>query len=376
MTKPKAYLAGPDVFLPDPDAMFATKKGICTAAGLDGVSPLDQQVDADGRGRLQHGLAIARANEATMDGCDLIIANMTPFRGPSMDVGTAYEIGYMRGQGKPVFGYTNDGRGYVERVRAFVEETKAAGEPPVHLRAGTDSLEDNRHLLVENHDLRDNLMLEGAVQATPSVVFPPRRPIAEPLAAPGAFDSAVAAARNVMAGRAETMTDDSQRQQMLDEWTACRQAVAGFDKTLVDLRRFGFTLVTILLSANGFLFAQSTIGEVAKIGIFIALLVLIAGLFRQDRTQEVFVRGAVLRALAIERRLGASLTYQIAYWSERGRTGTWGHLLYLSFCLADLVLVAGGLIDSKVVTWNALLAAACDRWWQLGVCTIVWAMAS
>jgi nucleoside 2-deoxyribosyltransferase len=33
--------------------------------------------------------------------------NCSPFRGVSLDAGTAYEIGYACALGKPVFGYSN-----------------------------------------------------------------------------------------------------------------------------------------------------------------------------------------------------------------------------------------------------------------------------
>ena len=61
-----------------------------------------------------------------------------------MDVGTAFEMGYMAAQGKPVFGYSNDGRLYVERV---------VGE------AGLDA----NGLSIEAFEMVDNLMLEGAI---------------------------------------------------------------------------------------------------------------------------------------------------------------------------------------------------------------------
>ena len=37
----RVYLAGPDVFLPDPVAWLERKKAICASSGLLGVSPLD-----------------------------------------------------------------------------------------------------------------------------------------------------------------------------------------------------------------------------------------------------------------------------------------------------------------------------------------------
>ena len=51
------------------------------------------------------GLRIYRANIAMMDKAHFIAANVVRFRGPGMDAGTAFEMGYMRGAGKPVFGY-------------------------------------------------------------------------------------------------------------------------------------------------------------------------------------------------------------------------------------------------------------------------------
>ena len=41
---------------------------------------------------------------------------MTPFRGPSIDPGTAYEMGFMRALKRPVLGYRNDPRDYITRI--------------------------------------------------------------------------------------------------------------------------------------------------------------------------------------------------------------------------------------------------------------------
>jgi len=49
-------------------------------------------------------------------------ANLTPFRGPSADVGTVYELGYMLGKGgKLCLGYSNTPRGYIDKVRDRVD---------------------------------------------------------------------------------------------------------------------------------------------------------------------------------------------------------------------------------------------------------------
>ena len=43
--KPEIYLAGPEVFLPDPWARAAELKAICTARGAIGWFPMDNQSD-------------------------------------------------------------------------------------------------------------------------------------------------------------------------------------------------------------------------------------------------------------------------------------------------------------------------------------------
>src|SRR5579871_2290684 len=101
----KIYLAGPDVFLPDAIDVGRRKAEICSRYGLTGLFPLDNTVDMSTSGA---SLRIFRGNEAMMNEADAIIANLTPFRGPSADPGTVYELGYMAGRGKQCLGYSND----------------------------------------------------------------------------------------------------------------------------------------------------------------------------------------------------------------------------------------------------------------------------
>jgi nucleoside 2-deoxyribosyltransferase len=42
---------------------------------------------------------IFRKDLAMMEECDIIIANLTPFRGPSADAGTLVEVGWFLGRG-------------------------------------------------------------------------------------------------------------------------------------------------------------------------------------------------------------------------------------------------------------------------------------
>ncbi|HEY9642317.1 MAG TPA: nucleoside 2-deoxyribosyltransferase [Coleofasciculaceae cyanobacterium] len=141
----KIYLAGPDVFLPEPLKAASAKQEICAKYGFEGMFPFDQELDFSALSAFEAGMAIYRSNVTLMDRCDLIVANMTPFRGPSMDVGTAFEMGYMAAQGKPVFGYSNDCRVYADRVPAITPGWDEQGQS------------------IEPFEMHDNLMLEGAI---------------------------------------------------------------------------------------------------------------------------------------------------------------------------------------------------------------------
>lgn len=136
----RVYLAGPDVFHPEVEAIVDEKKRICAENGLTGVFPLDEGLDLSGLDPHAQGMAIYRANIGLMQGCDAAIANMTPFRGPSCDPGTAFEIGYMRALGRPVFCYSNVATPFDARS------------------AGYDAWD------IEEFDMADNLMLAGAAE--------------------------------------------------------------------------------------------------------------------------------------------------------------------------------------------------------------------
>ena len=103
------YLAGPDVFLSDNTA--ERKKSLCVAAGLTPLFPLDNEITGP-----DPAPAIFKANIDMIEACDAIIANVTPFRGPSCDPGTAFEIGYAASLGKGIFCYSADARDLKLRI--------------------------------------------------------------------------------------------------------------------------------------------------------------------------------------------------------------------------------------------------------------------
>ena len=159
----KIYLAGPDVFLPDAVDIGKRKAAICALHGLSGHYPLDNAVDLEAN---DASLAIFKGNEAMMDASDAIIANLTPFRGPSADAGTVYELGYMAGRGKFCLAYSNDPAVYLERVKRSGPVTKSAD----------GRFADQDGLTVEDFGLPDNLMMIHALDLHGAKLVTPRQP--------------------------------------------------------------------------------------------------------------------------------------------------------------------------------------------------------
>jgi nucleoside 2-deoxyribosyltransferase len=97
----KLYLAGPDVFAPDAAARFEAMRAACRAAGFVPLTPVDNVLPSHLSGAALAAF-IKRANVAMIRACDAVVANIAAFRGPNMDPGTAWEIGYAEALGKPV----------------------------------------------------------------------------------------------------------------------------------------------------------------------------------------------------------------------------------------------------------------------------------
>lgn len=160
------YLAGPEVFLSDSiQAGVDKKKLISTLAAtknwpfeLVGLYPMDNEIP-NFKPNAETGMRIYHANLELMNKAHFIAANMVRFRGPSMDVGTAFEMGYMAGANKPVFAYYDakpfygapEVPGlYKDRVKTFWSVLKE------------DVSLDKDGLSIENFSMTDNLMMVGA----------------------------------------------------------------------------------------------------------------------------------------------------------------------------------------------------------------------
>ncbi|MEM8603484.1 MAG: nucleoside 2-deoxyribosyltransferase [Cyanobacteria bacterium P01_H01_bin.121] len=160
----RIYLAGPDVFRRDALNHAEQLKQMCNQYDFSGVFPFDAQVEPQATPTAT-GLEIFRQNVALMDSCDTAIANMTPFRGPSMDVGTAFEMGYLFSQKKPVFAYSEaEISAYDQRTKSFYVSRGATVTEHTDGPHGS-RLEDPDQMEIENFGFADNLMMVGAVKA-------------------------------------------------------------------------------------------------------------------------------------------------------------------------------------------------------------------
>lgn len=139
----KAYLAGPDVFYTDAKERGRKMVAMCLECGVEAHFPLDNEINVDGLSKYELAKNIFEANVELIKKCDVVLANLKPFRGPSADVGTVWECGFAKGLGKPVFGYTSSDTTYKSKV---LNNCKHDG------------------MLIEDFGLFDNLMVIFGVE--------------------------------------------------------------------------------------------------------------------------------------------------------------------------------------------------------------------
>lgn len=147
--KQKIYLAGPDVFLPNAIEVGKIKKDICDKYGFTGCFPFDNEIKTQNKNVSEIAFLISKANETLIRSCDIIVANLTPFRSPSADVGTIYEIGFGKALGKKCYGYSNTNILFNQRVKSYLNITKNT---------------DTNGMAIENFELIDNLMIDGGIK--------------------------------------------------------------------------------------------------------------------------------------------------------------------------------------------------------------------
>ena len=188
----RIYLAGPDVFLANVSEVSERKRALCRRFGFEGLFPLDtdQTIAAD-------AAKIFHDNCELMRRADIGLFNLTPFRGPSADCGTVFELGFMVSLGKPVYGYTSATADYAKRVESF--------DGPLDYRKGR--LWDRHGHAVEDFGLSDNLMIERAIRDSGGTITRVADQASESLPAFQAFESCLAVVACAAGRRTEARPD-------------------------------------------------------------------------------------------------------------------------------------------------------------------------
>jgi nucleoside 2-deoxyribosyltransferase len=186
----RVYLAGPEVFLQNAKEVGEQKKALCRKFGFEGVFPLDNEVDAKGKSPRAVGFCISAVNEGLIRTCDFVVANLTPFRGPSADVGTVYEVGYAHGLNKRVFAYTNVTEAFTQRTTNFLQSAVS--------RADDGKLRDSHGMFIEENDLADNLMLDGCIHVSTGGLVVEEAPDDQLFTYLGGFEKCLLNAKNVL----------------------------------------------------------------------------------------------------------------------------------------------------------------------------------
>jgi nucleoside 2-deoxyribosyltransferase len=146
----KIYLAGSDVFLENAQDEGDRLKKLCKEYGFEGYFPLDNVISGSNVQELSKN--IKEANIALIKNCDIVIANLSPFRGPEPDSGTVWEVGYGQGIDKEVVAYSTDSRTLKEKTQSI-------------LNLG-DADRDDNNMEIEDFGLTHNLMFANIVIAT------------------------------------------------------------------------------------------------------------------------------------------------------------------------------------------------------------------
>ncbi len=143
--RPRIYLAGPTVFQADADDAGVRLVVLCDQYGCEGLYPLDFDLDGPMSSRTIQAACLRELRTA-----DAVVADLSPFRGPHADDGTAFELGFAHALGIPIWAYSTDPRPLIERIPGA--------------RAATGHVRDDKGLLIENFDRAHNAMLAEAIQ--------------------------------------------------------------------------------------------------------------------------------------------------------------------------------------------------------------------
>jgi nucleoside 2-deoxyribosyltransferase len=151
-----AYLAGPDIFFPNSKEREINKKDLLDKQNIKGVYPLDNEINEFDY-TLKTAKKIFDSNVQLIEKSQVIVANLTPFRGPSADSGTIAELAYGAARGKLVMGY------YEGPVELFTKRTITFYNDAVERNDQGQNIASDGTMIEDFKDT-DNLMIRGFIE--------------------------------------------------------------------------------------------------------------------------------------------------------------------------------------------------------------------
>lgn len=127
---------------------------------------------------------------------------------------------------------------------------------------------------------------------------------------------------------------------LLEEWKEARHSIGRFDEYLLNLRRYGFTLATIMIGADAYLSTSTSMSMMpwAKAGATVVVMMLIFTLFLLDEQVKSLRTAAVERAVKLEGELGLNLSVLLRDAGEARSVRHSGTLAYIFFMAAACAL--------------------------------------
>src|SRR4030095_3933400 len=147
----------------------------------------------------------------------------------------------------------------------------------------------------------------------------------------------------------EKLEDDK----CFQEWKECNEKIAKFDNILIDLRKYGFTVASSLMTAGSFLGLQThTQFQPFQIVIIFATMALVAVLYWLDIYYQTILAAIILRTQVLEKKLSFGIDIYVSRFYMRHRIGKALHLLYVGF-LVSLLIIGGYVVHNNKLDYES-----------------------
>ena len=139
------------------------------------------------------------------------------------------------------------------------------------------------------------------------------------------------------------------------EWETARSLLSFFDDKLYDLRKYGFSFITALIAADGFILTTLDPAKAwpddIKFAILFVNILLIVGLTTIDRNLSVIQKAGASRARVLERAMNLELSEVITQRYRGARLDYFATGLYAVFVVAVMFLASFILDQSGFYYW-------------------------